>query len=144
MVLNVAFLLKPHISYCYFGVIGIWKNSKIKFKMLKAEVLVREHITYMKHIKIQWCHMGVIFMPKHLICKMLQCAHILSLIMHFYSANMYWGVVTTVHVSIFLTKKQIKTWRNNTLYWVSYLSYHSTSYCPWYDSIKKRINMLHV
>ena len=29
------------------------KNSRIKSKMLKAEDLVRNHITYMRHIKIQ-------------------------------------------------------------------------------------------
>ena len=28
------------------------KNSKIKSKMLKTEVLVKDHIAYMKHIKI--------------------------------------------------------------------------------------------
>ena len=47
-------------------------------------------------------------MPIHLIWKMLQCAHILSLIMHFQTGNVYCGVVPTVHISIFLTKKQIK------------------------------------
>ena len=35
-------------------------------------------------------------------------AHILSLIMQFHTGNVYYGVVTTVHISIFLTKKQIK------------------------------------
>ena len=52
--------------------------------------------------------MGVIFIPKHLIWKMIQCAHILSLIMLFHTGNVYCGDVLTVHVSIFLTKKQIK------------------------------------
>ena len=55
--------------------------------------------------KTQWCHMGVIFFPKHLIWKMLQCAHILGLIMHFYTGNMYFGVVLNFHLSIFLTNK---------------------------------------
>ena len=32
---------------------GYLKNSKIKAKMLKIEGLVKKHITYMKHIKIQ-------------------------------------------------------------------------------------------
>ena len=52
--------------------------------------------------------MDVIFMPNHQIWKMLQCAHILSLIMHFYTGNVYCGAVLTVLVSIFLTKKQLK------------------------------------
>ena len=30
-----------------------FKNSKIKYRMIKAEGLVKNHITYMKHIKIQ-------------------------------------------------------------------------------------------
>ena len=39
---------------------------------------------------------------------MLKCAHILSLIMHFHTANVYCGAVPTVLVSILLTKKQLK------------------------------------
>ena len=45
---------------------------------------------------------------KHLIWKMLQCAHILSLIMHFHTGNMHCVVMLNVHISIFLTNKQIK------------------------------------
>ena len=52
--------------------------------------------------------MGVIFMPKHQIWQMLQCAHILSLSMHCHTGNVYSGAVLTVHVSIFLTNKQLK------------------------------------
>ena len=108
VVVNVVFLLKVYIHHCYTGVIDIWKNWSIKAKMFKGERLVKNHITFMKHINIQWCHMGVIFMPKRLICKRLQCAHILSLIMHFHTGNVYWVDVPTVHISIFLAKKQIK------------------------------------
>ena len=43
------------------------KNSKIKAKFIKAEGLLKKHITYMKHIKIQSCHTGVICMPNNLI-----------------------------------------------------------------------------
>ena len=50
--------------------------------------------------------MDVIFMPKHLIRKRLQCVQILSLIMHFHNGNMYFNDEINVHVSIFLTKKQ--------------------------------------
>ena len=46
-------------------------------------------------------------MSKHQIWQMLQCAHILSLSMHFRTGNAYFDAVLTVHVSIFLTKKQI-------------------------------------
>ena len=84
------------------------KNATIKSKMLKAEVLVRKHIIYIQHKKIQWCHMGVIFMSQHQICQMLQCAHILILSMHCHTGNVYCGAVLTVLVSIFLTKKQLK------------------------------------
>ena len=75
-----------------------WRNRyffyfKIKAKMLKTEGLVKKHITYMRHIKIQSCHMDVIFMPKHLIWHKLQFAHILSLIMHWHNGNLYCGVV---------------------------------------------------
>ena len=52
--------------------------------------------------------MEVIFMPKHQIWQMLQCAHILSLSMYCLTGNEYCGAVLVVLVSIFLTKKQIK------------------------------------
>ena len=47
-------------------------------------------------------------MPKHLKWQMLQCVHILSLIMHLHTGNVYCGAVLNVHTPIFLTKKQIK------------------------------------
>ena len=66
---SVVYLPKVYIHHYYHGVIGILKNSMIKSKILKIESLVKKKITYMKHIKIWSCHLGVIFMPKHLICK---------------------------------------------------------------------------
>ena len=89
VVVNVEFLLRVYIHHFYPGLIGIWKNSRIKSKILKSEGLVRKHIKYIQHIKIHWCHMGVIFMPKDPIWQMQQCAHILSLIMHCYTGNVY-------------------------------------------------------
>ena len=47
-------------------------------------------------------------MPKHQIWQMLQCAHILSLSMHFHIGNVYCDDVLTVLVPIFQTKKQLK------------------------------------
>ena len=51
--------------------------------------------------------MEVIFTPKHLVWQSLQCVHILSLIMHVHTGNVYYDDVLTFHVTIFLTKKQI-------------------------------------
>ena len=51
--------------------------------------------------------MDVIFMPKHMTWQKLKLSHIISMIMHFHTGNMCCVVVLTVHVSIFLTKKQI-------------------------------------
>ena len=56
--------------------------------------------------------MGVIFIPKHHIWQMQHCAHILSLGMHFHTGNVYCSAVLTVHVSIFLTNKQLKNMKN--------------------------------
>ena len=47
-------------------------------------------------------------MPNYMIWKMLQCAHIFIMIMHCHTVNVYYVAVPTVHVSIFMTKKQIK------------------------------------
>ena len=52
--------------------------------------------------------MGVIFIPKNLIWKMQQCEIILIQIMHFHTGKVYYGAVPTVHISIFLAKKQMK------------------------------------
>ena len=83
------------------------KNSNIKAKILKTEGLVKNKIAYMKHIKIQSCHMDVIFMSKHLIWKSLECVNIFSLTMQFHTGNVYCDAVLTFHVSIFLSKKHI-------------------------------------
>ena len=45
----------------------ILKKSNIKVKILKTEDLGENKIAYMKHIKIQSCHIGVIFTPKHMV-----------------------------------------------------------------------------
>ena len=50
--------------------------------------------------------MGVIFITNHMIWQRQQCVHILSLIMHFHTGNVYWGIVLNVHISFFLTKKE--------------------------------------
>ena len=52
--------------------------------------------------------MGVIFMPKHLIWKIWQCALIIILIMHCHTRNLYCGALSNFHVLILLTKKRIK------------------------------------
>ena len=55
--------------------------------------------------------MGVIFMPKHLMWQMLQCALIFITIIHFQTGNVYFGALLNVRISIFLTKRQIKNMR---------------------------------
>ena len=107
LVMNVVYLPRVFVPHYYYAVIGIFKNSEIKSKIIKTEGLAKKKIQYMKHIKIQSCHMGIIFMPKHLMWQRLQCAHILSLVMHFHTGNYYFRAVPTFHVSISLTKKQI-------------------------------------
>ena len=47
-------------------------------------------------------------MPQYQIWKMLQCAHILNLSIHFHTGNVYCDAVMTLHVSIFLTNKYLK------------------------------------
>ena len=71
--------------------------------------------------------MEVIFMPKHQIWQMLQCAHILSLSMHFHTGNVFCGAVLTVLVSILLTKKQLKNITKQTL--IRFHIYHIIGSC---------------
>ena len=104
--MNVTFMLKLYIRHCYPSVICIWKNWKIKSQFLKNKVRWKRR-SHIPIIKIQLCQLDVIFMPKHLIQKKLQCVNILSLIIHCHTGNMYYYAVLNAHVSIFLTNKQI-------------------------------------
>ena len=75
--------------------------------MLKIEGPKKKKISYTKHIKIQSYHMGVIFMPKRMICQRQKYVHIHSQIMHYHNGNVCCDVVRNVHVLILLTKKQM-------------------------------------
>ena len=88
--------------------------------------------------------MGVIFIPKHLIWQRLQCAHILSLIVHFHTGNLYCGVVLNVHVSIFLTKKQIKKMKKKNLQLVFTFITSLDVVLLMVEFHRKTKNMLHV
>ena len=105
--MNLLYLKKLYIRNYYHGVIGIFLKSNIKAKMLKTEGLGENQIAYMKHIKIQSCHMGVIFIPKHMIWQRRQCVHIHSQIMHYPTVNLSCDVVPNVQKLIFLTKKNM-------------------------------------
>ena len=52
VVVNVLYMSKVYIHHHYHGVNGIKKKSRIKAKMLKTEVMGKNKISYMKHIKI--------------------------------------------------------------------------------------------
>ena len=75
--------------------------------MLKTEGLGGKQIAYMKHIKIQLCHMGVIFKPKHITWQRKQCVHTHSHIICYHTGNVYCDVVPNVQALIFLTRKQM-------------------------------------
>ena len=64
-------------------------------------------IAYMKHVKIQWCHMGVISTPKNMIRQRKECVHIHSQITRYHTGNIYYDVVPNVKALIFLTRKQM-------------------------------------
>ena len=64
MVVNVAYPPKVYIPHYFHGVIVIFFKSSIKARMLKTEGLGGGKFTYMKHIKIHSCHMGVIFITR--------------------------------------------------------------------------------
>ena len=84
-----------------------FKNSRISYKTLKKKVWRKIKFTYMKLIKIQSCHMGVIFTSKHMTWQIQQCVLTHSLIMHYHTENVYFNVVPNVLALIFLTRKQI-------------------------------------
>ena len=57
--------------------------------MLKTEGMGKNQIAYMKRIRIQSCHMSVIFMPKHMTWKWQQCVITQSLITRYHTGNVY-------------------------------------------------------
>ena len=75
--------------------------------MLKKEGLGKNQIAYMKHIKIQSCHMGVIFMLKNITWQRQKCVHTHSQIMCYHTRNMYYDVVPNVQALILLTRKHM-------------------------------------
>ena len=84
-----------------------FKKSRFKAKTFKEEGMGKKKTVYMKHIKIRSCHMGVIFMPKHLIWQRKQCVRIQSQIMHYHTGNVSYDVVPNVQALIFLTNNQM-------------------------------------
>ena len=87
---------------CYF------KKTRISAKILKTEGLGEKKIAYIKHIKIQSCHMRVTFTPKHKACQRQKCVHTHSQTIFYHTGNLYCGVVLNVHMAILITNKQIK------------------------------------
>ena len=83
------------------------KKIRISAKMLKTEGMGEKQTAYMKHIKIQSCHMGVVFMPKHMTWQRQKCVHNHSQIMRYHTGNVYFDVVPNVQALIFLTSKQM-------------------------------------
>ena len=84
-----------------------FENLRISVKMLKTQCLGGNNIAYMKHIKIQPCHMGVNFTPKNMTWQRQKCVHTHSHIMRCRTGNLYFDVVPNVQALIFLTRKQI-------------------------------------
>ena len=107
VVVNVAYPPKVCIHHYYHDVIAVFKNSSISPKMIKIEGLGGKQIAYMILIKIQACHMGVIFIPKHMTWKRQQYMHTRIQIMRQHTGNGYCGVVPNVLALIFLTRKQM-------------------------------------
>ena len=75
--------------------------------MLKTEGLGKKRIAYMKLRKIQSCHMGVIFTPKHMTWQRQQYVRTHIKIMSYHNGNVYCSVVPNVQALIFLTGKHM-------------------------------------
>ena len=104
-------MLNIYQIYVFVITIMAWslfqKNSRISSKILKTEGLGKNQIVYMKLIKIQSCHMGVIFKPKHMIWQRQQCVHTHSQIMRYHTGNVYCYVLPNFQALILLTRKQM-------------------------------------
>ena len=107
VVANVAYLPKVYIhNYCHVEIV-ILKKSRISAKILKIEGLGGNKNAYMKHIKIQSCHMGLIFTPEYLIWKSKKCVRIHSQIMHYHTGNVVMHDLTVYTQTLFTFPYQI-------------------------------------
>ena len=107
VVVNVVYLPKVCIRYYYHGGIVIFKNSRITAKVLKTEGLGEKQIAYTKLIKIQSCHMGIMFIQKHMTWQRQHCVQNHSHIMRYQNGNVHCDVVPSFLALIFLTRKQM-------------------------------------
>ena len=96
VVVNAAYIPKLYIHHCCCGEIFILKNSRISAKMIKTEGLGENKVAYMKHIKIQSFHMGVIFAPNSITWQRQQYVHTHSQIMRYHTGNVYCNVVPNI------------------------------------------------
>ena len=96
-------------KYAFIVTIMEWsllrKNKESKPKCPKQKVWRKSEFAYTKLIKIQSCHMGVIFTPKYMTWQRQQCVHTHSKIMRYHTGNVYCNVVPNLQALIFLIKK---------------------------------------
>ena len=83
------------------------KSQVSQPKCSKQKVWGKSKFAYMIIIKMQSCHIGVIFTPKHMTWQRQQCVHTQSQIMCYHTGNFYCDVVPNVQALIFLTRKQM-------------------------------------
>ena len=108
MVVNVVFLIKVYICHCYHGVIVIWKNLKIKAKMIKIEGLVKKsHHIYETYKNTVMPHGRHIYAKEYDIAQATMCAYTQYDHAPPHWKFLLWCCTESVHVSIFLTKKHI-------------------------------------
>ena len=98
-------------KYAFIITITAWllflKTQVSHPKCSKQKVWGKSKFAYMKLIKIQSYHMGVIFTPKDMTWQRQQCVLTHSLIMHCHTGNVYLYVVPNVLALILLTSNQI-------------------------------------
>ena len=102
-----------HIWQKYAFIITIMALSLFKKtqgsppKYPKQKVWGKSKFAYMKLIKIQPCHMGVIFTSNYMTWQGQQCVITDSLIICYHTVNVSWDAVPNVLALIFLTRKQM-------------------------------------
>ena len=65
------------------------QNQGSQPKFSKQKVWGKRKLAYTKHIKIQSCHMGIIFTPKHMTWHRQKRVQTHSLTMHYHTGNVY-------------------------------------------------------
>ena len=118
------------------------KHSNNKATMRKTEGLVKFPIVYLRHVRILWYRMGIIFIKQYMTWIWQQYVHIHSTKMHWHTGNVCCVVVQNVHVIMSQVRNHISINPTHILQYVfMFITWSQTVQCisDVYQTKKRRL-----